>query len=155
LTHTDSLTAKIKSRCRQFEVKVLFEGRTMLTPLESRLLGVRGPWRAREVLLLADGHPVVWARTAVAIQALQGPWYFLRGLGSKPLGARLFSDPRIVRSQFVFVGHYRLSQRAKVSSNLDFMPGPYPARIARLTRQTEPALLTEVLLPHLINLESF
>ena len=152
LTHTYSLTSRIKSRSKHFEVRVLYEGMDDLTPAERLLLGAAGPWRAREVVLLADGHPVVWARTIVAAKALRGPWFFLRGLGSKPLGARLFSDPLIARSQFVFMQRYSLSKKglARATKLVDW--GPHPARIARLERRSVPALLTEVLLPALTHL---
>jgi chorismate--pyruvate lyase len=153
LTHTQSLTSRIKSRCKHFQVQVLFEGEDVLVPIESRLLGVRGSSRAREVLLIADGHPVVWARTVVPSRALRGPWFFLRGLGSKPLGARLFSDPLIERSQFVFLQGYHLQRKALVRTEHTVGAGPHPARCALLQRQSAPALLTEVLLPSLRDLE--
>lgn len=149
LTHTDSLTARIKSRCQHFEVRVLYEGRDSLSPPEKHLLRTRGPWRAREVVLLADGEPVVWARTVVAERAIRGPWFFLKGLGARPLGARLFSDPLIERSQFVYIQRYRLPQYASLEKRMTLPSGSHLARCARLKRYSAPALLTEVLLPSL------
>jgi len=149
LTHTFSLTARIKSRCKHFEVKVLFEGQDDLCHVERLLLRDHGPWRAREVLLIADGQPVVWARTVVPSKSLRGAWFFLKGLGSRPLGARLFADPLIERSPFVFLPHYRLPQKILARTIPSLLGGPYPARVARLRRKLSPALLTEVLLPGL------
>ena len=153
LTHTQSLTSRIKSRCKHFQVQVLFEGEDVLVPIESRLLGVRGSSRAREVLLIADGHPVVWARTVVPSRALRGPWFFLRGLGSRPWGARLFSDPMIERSRFVFLQRYRLTHKELLRTSLAVSVGPNPARCALIKRKSKPALLTEVLLPALRDLK--
>jgi len=154
LTHTFSLTARIKSRCSHFEVRVLFEGQDDLCHVERLLLRDQGPWRAREVLLLADGRPVVWARTVVPSRSLRGPWFFLRGLGSRPLGARLFADPLIERSQFVFLPRYRLPQKVLVRTAPALRSDPYPARVARLRRKLAPAMLTEVLLPGLREISS-
>jgi len=150
LTHADSLTARIKSRSTVFEVRVVFEGAVQLMSHERLLLKSPGPWRAREVVLFADGRPVVWARTVLPVRCLRGPWRFMGHLGTQPLGARLFSDPLMTRSEFVFLQSYRLPMRAKVLHGLH--DGVGRARCARLERKAAPALLTEVLLPGIASL---
>ena len=57
---------------------------------------VGGSW-AREVLLLLDGRPVVWARSVLPAQALRGPWRALRGFGTRPLGDWLFQRADVRR----------------------------------------------------------
>ena len=51
----------------------------------------------REVLLITDGHPVVFAYSIAAPRDLRGPWRMMSRIGSRPLGAALFADPQIVR----------------------------------------------------------
>lgn len=66
---------------------------------EAALLGLRAGELAwlREVVLLADGAPVVYARSVLPRRNLRGGWRLFAGIGNRPLGAALFSDPRIVR----------------------------------------------------------
>lgn len=100
LTDPASLTARIRARCSAFRVRVLRQCAGSLHPDERRLLGLRAGETAllREVLLIADGRPVVFARSVVARRDLRGGWLRLwRGIGSRPLGAALFSDRRISR----------------------------------------------------------
>jgi len=141
LTHAASLTARIRARSKHFAVRVVHQGPAQLHPAERRLLGGATVAHVREVLLLADGVPVVWARTVLPARALRGPWHFLGGLGARPLGERLFTDPAIARSRFAFlpVGDLRASVQAPES--------PLAARRALLLRGGQVALLTEALLP--------
>lgn len=99
LTDPGSLTARIRARCQRFEVRLL---RQCLAPVlddEAALLAVRGGTRlwVREVLLIADGKPVVFGRSIVPRAHVRGAWRLFLGMGSQPLGAALFADPRIRR----------------------------------------------------------
>lgn len=94
-----SLSRRLAARGSRFEVQVLRQDMAPLRPHERRALGVCGLSLVREVLLRVDGEPLVWARSAVALQATRGPWRALRGLGSRPLAHLLYDDPRITRSQ--------------------------------------------------------
>lgn len=51
----------------------------------------------REVELLVDGVPWVFARTVIPASSLHGPNKRLTMLGTKPLGEVLFADPRTHR----------------------------------------------------------
>lgn len=94
-----SLTARIRARCSRFAVQVVCQELARVNHDEALLLGLRAGERAwlREVLLLADGRPVVFARSLLPRRNVRGAWNLFHGIGSRPLGAALFSDPAIVR----------------------------------------------------------
>ncbi len=150
LQHSASLTARIRLGCRQFAVMPQREGLARCAPWERSVLRLQGPAHVREVCLLADGVPVVWARTVTARRGLRGAWRFLAALGTRPLGARLFTDPRIERSHFRFLPRYVAPAGAVVPVGLSLGVGA--ARFALLRRQGELALLIEVLLPAICGL---
>ena len=85
-----SLTARLKQRCHQFEVKVrsekwiekTFENETALLP--------EGLYWCREVVLHGDGKPWVEARTLIS-KALFTHYQSLSTLGEKLIGEWLFS----------------------------------------------------------------
>jgi chorismate--pyruvate lyase len=49
------------------------------------------------VVLLLDGSPAVWARSATTRRAVQGPWRALQGLGTRPLAELLFVGRQVRR----------------------------------------------------------
>jgi len=67
---------------------------------EAQALGVLPHERCfvREVRLLCDGQPWVFARTVIPVRTLTGPRRRLSRLGKKPLGAVLFADRSMMRS---------------------------------------------------------
>lgn len=99
LKDAGSLTARIRARCTHFEVRVLCQRLAPVRRDEALLLGLRAGERAwlREVLLVADGRPVVFARSLLPRRNVRGAWNLFHGLGARPLGAALFSDPAITR----------------------------------------------------------
>lgn len=100
LTDAGSLTARVRARCSRLEVQVLAQSLARPHRDEAMLLGMRAGeigW-LREVLLVADGVPVVYARSLLPRRNLRGGWRLLAGIGNRPLGAALFADPRISRS---------------------------------------------------------
>jgi chorismate--pyruvate lyase len=91
-----SLTAQLH-RHGAVRVMVLREGRQPLWRQERRDLG----WatgHVREVLILVNARPAVWARSVTSTQAVKGPWRALASLGSRPLAELLFHDRSISRS---------------------------------------------------------
>jgi len=89
-----SFTRALQKRCQKsFQVEVASEGFALPRVEEARKLNI--PWRQqawiREVRLCGDGQPWVLARTVIPLACLQGPGRQLRNLGSRPLGAYLFS----------------------------------------------------------------
>jgi chorismate--pyruvate lyase len=82
-----------------FEVELLGLrwGRARLD--EARALGIDPRHRCllREVLLLGQGTPWVYARSILPTSSLSGSLGYLKRLGTRPLGALLFSDPCMSR----------------------------------------------------------
>lgn len=159
LTDQDSLTARIKARCRRFQVKVLHEGIALPYQSERRLLGLRGgevAW-VREVLLLADGVPVVFAHSAAARNDLCGPWRLAAGGGTRPLGHALFADPAIARGP-LHVAHIagRVAAGDKLHAGAQrALAQELPAMWARRScfyHQRRPLLVTEMFLPGILRL---
>lgn len=100
LLDTGSLTDRLKRACPGcFSVRVLDEG--WQRPRLDEALTLNMPqatvgW-VRQVQLLCDGEPWVFARTIVPATTLTGPQRQLAYLGDKPLGAFLFADPAMQR----------------------------------------------------------
>ena len=151
LSDNSSLTQRLIDHCRgEFEVRL--RGQAWRAPLlsESRLLGTRaGEYvMEREVELLCDGSPCVYARTLMPKSSLRGRASHLQGLGSRPLGALLFSDPTTRRTAVEYarlLQHHRLYERAMiaVSSRVDEMWG----RRTLFRYAGKPLLVNEIFLP--------
>ena len=100
LFDSGSLTARLKNHCDGvFSVKVLSVKRATPTPDEVSALKLRPRSHAiiRQVLLLCNEQPVVYARTIIPVSSLRSS---LRGvvlLGNKSLGAVLFADKKMQR----------------------------------------------------------
>jgi chorismate--pyruvate lyase len=98
LVDTGSLTERIQGLCKQFTVTVLGQGFSTLHDNErSYLTNQAGDYQVREVLLLADNTPWVFARSIIPSALLEKEW---RSLGSAPLGKQLFNDQRFKRGEF-------------------------------------------------------
>lgn len=103
LSDRDSLTAAVRARCGELQVQVLRQGRGRALPDEAPLVGVAPGARVwvREVALVADGVPWVWARSVARPGDLRSAWRDLAGLGNRSLGAALFADPRVGRGNLL------------------------------------------------------
>ena len=151
LVNTGLLTARIQRRCEAFSVRLLSQrpGRATLDerfvagPSASRVL-------VREVSLNCGATPVVFAHSVVRLRYLRGPWRALGSLGSRPLGAALFNDPRVRRHPMRF---RKLGRRHALHEEACRVAGKrLPALWARRTLYVlrgAPILVTEVFLPAL------
>lgn len=96
-----SLTQRVIQCCGEGEFKVRLLHQGWSTPLNSecRILRMRRGMVAlvRDVELQCDATPWVFARTLIPISSLKGAAQRLTQLGEKPLGAVLFSNPKVVR----------------------------------------------------------
>lgn len=150
-----SLTQRIVQRCERFSVRNMRDGLARIALDESALLGIAPQQLAwsREVFLCADDQPVVFAHSACAASALRGAWSALRGLGSKPLGALLFSHPLVLRQPLhykVLRSHHPLYRRA--TALLSDAPDRLLARRSLFYLNNSPLLVTEAFLPEILKL---
>lgn len=153
LTDDNSLTARIRARCGCFSLQVVSQGKGRVVPDERAALGVHhhGELWIREVLLVADGVPVVFARSVVPATAIPAGWHLLHGLGGRPLANVLFNDPRVARSPLEAA---RLDARdsrwydAARATGRSGLP-PLWARRSAFRRNGMPLLITEVFLPEI------
>ena len=100
LTETGSLTARLQRRYAHFSVQTVRLGDAKPFQDEANLLRAPSHQVAliREVLLNGNGQSVVFAHSVLPKSSLRGAWLRLGCLGSKPLGAILFSNPKVKRA---------------------------------------------------------
>ncbi|MET0066516.1 MAG: chorismate lyase [Candidatus Thiodiazotropha sp.] len=101
LTDTGSLTRRVIQHCDGgcFRVRLLRQEWGRALNSERQVLGMRPGLLAliRDVVLACDETPWVFARTLIPVTTLQGSARRLMQLGERPLGAVLFSDPKVSR----------------------------------------------------------
>jgi len=96
-----SLTERlVEASGGEFRVEVLRQQWGVADSGEARLLGLPLRQRAliREVILHGNNQPWVYARSILPAKSLQHSLRHLKRLGNKPLGAVLFGDPDMQRS---------------------------------------------------------
>lgn len=100
LIDTASLTRRLRALCGSaFRVRVIEQRRRRPLPSERAALGLPDhAWAlVRQVRLLCDARPLVYARTIMPEATLKGARRRFAHLGNRPLGEMLFADRRIVR----------------------------------------------------------
>ncbi|MGZ8154353.1 MAG: chorismate--pyruvate lyase family protein [Burkholderiales bacterium] len=155
LTDRGSLTARIAARCPGVWVKVVFQGLRRADRDERFAFAHGGRVRVlvREVLLSCADTPVVFAHTVLRPDDLCGPWRAVARLGSRPLGAALFADPRIERyplRQRKIGRHHELHRR--IRTLVPQVPESLWARRSLFRLHDSPILVTEVFLPEILEL---
>lgn len=150
-----SLTRRIQARCRTFEVRNTRNERNFPLPDERPILNLDRHQRVytREVFLFADGKPVVFAHSVVAIDHLCGAWSPIQHLGDRPLGAMLFAHPLIERARLSF---RKLDDRnelfRRASLGMPHFQGKLWARRSVFQLCGAPLLVTEIFLPGILEL---
>lgn len=97
-----SLTHRLRATCQGcFRVQLLSQRRQGPLLGEARRLGLAPHASAlvREVRLLCNERPWVFARTVIPLQTLRGRTRRLAHLGTRPLGAMLFADASMERDE--------------------------------------------------------
>ncbi len=153
LTDRGSLTSRIQARCRAFSVKLVFQGRRRVNRDERFLVTRRRCALVREVFLMCRRTPVVFAHSIVDPRELRGAWQHLTRLGTRPLGAALFADPRVKRyplRQRKLNPRHELYRRA--CAGVRQAPPYLWARRSLFTLHGSPILVTEVFLPGILQL---
>lgn len=136
--------------CKQFEVRGVRQVWIKPLPDEAALLGLRPGESAllREVWLHDGDTPLVFARSILPRGSLRGAWRELGRLGSKPLGAALFTDARVLRRPLAYCklkrGHSVLGSVA--------LPYALWARRSVFVRDQHAILVTEAFLPGVLAL---
>ncbi len=151
LLDSASLTRRLQQTCRgRFCVELIdqYWQRPMLN--EAQALGVLPHERCfvREVRLLCNEQPWVFARTVIPVRTLTGPRRRLSRLGKKPLGAVLFADRSMVRSGIEIArlsGEQPLFQRA--TAGLLKPPANIWGRRSAFFLNHHPLLVSEIFLP--------
>lgn len=159
LVHVGSLTGRLRERCPDFQVALLRQGLERPGGDEQPGLHLRRGETAwvREVALLCSGEPAVFAHSVLPRRSVRGAWHLLAGLGTRPLGALLFADPRIRRMPFAFHkldSRDRLYHRAAAAARQFGKTAPVElwARRSLFCRGGKPILVTEVFLPAILKL---
>lgn len=129
-----SLTARLSAlKPGGFNVQVLREYYSAPTPLERQQLKLwhtQKVW-VREVILRQGDVPLVYARTAIPLSALNGAERRLQRLGNQSLGSYLFRQPSLQRAPLQ-VSHCRKNHL-----------GLQWARYSRFRLNGKPLLVTE------------
>lgn len=155
LTDRGSLTARLMAHSHRFRVLPLRQQLASVNQDEADLLQLPPQRQAlvREVLLLCDEQPAIFAHSIIGSDELRRTWRFVARLGNRPLGAVLFADPRIQRQPL----HYKaLDARhplyRRAAEQLPQVPSRLWARRSLFTLNHAPLLVTEVFLPHVTEL---
>lgn len=150
-----SLTWRIQARCAAFSVRHVSQRHGPAMPSERHAVGLGVHARAllRDVFLYCGETPLVFAHSVLPIASLGGSWQGLGRLGSKPLGAVLFSNPRVRRTPLYFK---KLNRRNPLylaaCAVLPNPPAHLWARRSVFYLLGRPILVTEVFLPGILEL---
>lgn len=146
-----SLTSRLQQSCiGQFRVEPVRQlwQRPMLN--EAQALGARPHERCfvREVRLLCNDQPWVFARTVIPVRTLTGPRRRLSRLGNKPLGAVLFADPSMRRSG-IEIAELLPGQPlfARATADSAKQPASIWGRRSAFFLNNKPLLVSEIFLP--------
>jgi chorismate lyase len=148
-----SLTARLKARYADFAVKpVLLKNESAFTD-ESALLYLKANQHAliREVALMGNNQPMVYAHSVLPRVSLRGAWHGLGKLGNKPLGATLFANPKVKRTPLEYKKlpcHHPISMR--VAEQLQTSPKALWARRSIFSLNCAKILVTEIFLEQLL-----
>lgn len=148
-----SLTHRVQQACGgTFRVEVLGQGWQRPEREERLALSMRRNTLAmvREVRLLCDEQLWVFARTVVPLRTLSGAQRRLGELGSRPLGALLFTDRSLERGELE-LARIRPGQRlfAAATAGIKPTPGEVWARRSVFFVRGKPLLVQELFLPEL------
>ena len=152
LTETGSLTKRLRAVYgRKFGVKVLFNRWQPAAIDECRLLGLV-PARyqlIREVLLHADGQPLVLARTVIPGPTIQIAHRNLSHLGNRPLGEVIFSFPDLERRRRQFSRAETTIWNSKLRTDIGLDSAIWGRRTVYAIHH-HPLLVAEFFLPELL-----
>lgn len=144
-----SLTQRLCAIATTFEVVVLREGPASISDAELQLFATHEGLNSREVLLLCDGQPQVYARTLIPQTTLEHANSLLKTLGNKSLGEVLFRDKSMQRQAIEITSFSKDSTMADFAQSLSLeVTHPLWARRSIFTLNDNPLMVSEVFLPN-------
>ena len=165
LTDPGSLTQKLKNHCQCFTVQRINQ---VSAPLHlSETVAMKLPRTRhvlqRQVLLICNGAPAVFAHTVTPMASVSRDWPFFNQLGNRALGVALFANPLIQRISFEYTrlcAHDALYQMAQTALQQNGHAADLPphlwARRCVFTHSRRPnsrMMVTEVMLPEVYGLK--
>lgn len=153
LTDNGSLTAKLQKKYSGFTVQpvAMKYAKPFLDEFAPLNLVAGKAALIREVLLLGDSVPVVFAHSVLPRSSLRGVWRSLGRLGNKPLGATLFANPKVRRTPLSYKkiasSHALYQHAAKYMSQ---QPPYLWARRSVFSLNCASIMVTEIFLPQII-----
>lgn len=153
LVDDGSLTLRLQQRHANFLVKPLSMRYTKPLKDERPFLQLKLGQKAlvREVLLISNDQPVVFAHSVLSTQSLYGEWSSFSRLGSQSLGAALFANPKVKRTP---LSYKKLSQQhmlyKQAAKQLSDAPRFLWARRSVFSLHCANILVTEVFLPTIL-----
>jgi chorismate--pyruvate lyase len=153
LLDSGSLTQRLLDICPDFNVELLSSARARphLNEAQAMSLAATQSTLVRQVLLRCGTQPLVFARTLIPDSTLSGPQRRLAHLGNKPLGAVLFADPTMQRSE-VQLACIRPGQKlfAEATQRMQKKPVCIWGRRSMFWLNEKPLLVNEIYLPSLL-----
>ncbi len=142
-----SMTARMLATGSKLRIQVCQHRFQQPTLLEANILKLPTTRLAsiREVVMLCDEVPWLYARTVIPLEVLHGTARRLHYLGSTPLGRILFQELHLRRTEFEVAQMSDPNFLAKWST--DKKPQPLWARRSQFNGLRAPILLCEVFLP--------
>jgi chorismate--pyruvate lyase len=151
LRDPSSLTQRVQAACSgRFRVAVLSQRWQSPSRSEARALHLRPGVRAlvRQVCLMCDDAPWVYASTVIPRATLTGAQRRLARLHTRPLGAVLFADPTMRRGRAEIARLVRGDcLYAQAVATLAQPPAEIWARRSLFFLRDKPLLVTEAFLP--------
>jgi chorismate lyase len=159
-----SLTKRLRAGCGRLSLRLVRQRLAVPLRDEAALLGLRGGQRAwvREVLLLADGAPVVFAHSVARVEALRVAWRSISRVGLRPVGDAIFErhgmrrGPIQARRVNAFDRLHR-SAASALAGTTKALVRPLPvlwARRSPFVRAGQALWITEVFLPGIARIGS-
>lgn len=153
LFDSSSLTERLVAACEgSFSVRLLSQGWAPAMINEARILKMRLTRRVlvREVHLLCNDQPWVFARTVIPPHTLKGKQRRLAKLGKKPLGAVLFADKSMQRSEMEIACIQPGQQLYQLATHhLDRPEQPIWGRRSVFFLNKHPLIVSEIFLPQI------
>lgn len=153
LFDSSSLTERLIHACNgTFSVQLLNQGWAHAMLNEAKTLHMRISSRAmvREVHLLCNDQPWVFARTVIPPHTLKGKQRRLAKLGTKPLGAVLFADKSMQRTEME-IACIRPNQQLyeDATRHLEQSDQPIWGRRSVFFVNRHPLIVSEIFLPQI------